>query len=116
MGVSAVSPQEGDQRASAMEEELRRVFEESAEEVARKQTEEGAGVEAVRARARRVETVPREKEVEEGDLDHGVFWSWLPHCVKGRAEAYEHVREVTGESDVPTVGVDYVYTRSEQQK
>ncbi len=68
------------------------------------------------ARARRVETGPSEKEVEEHNLDHGIFRSWCPHCVKGRAEAHGHARKVTGESDPPTVGVCYVYMHSEQGK
>ncbi len=99
-----------------MMEESKRAFGESAEEAVRKEREEGAREEAVRARARRVETVPSEKEVEERNVDHGVFRSWCPHCVKGQAEAYGHVRKVTGESDVPVVGVDYMYTHSEQKK
>ncbi len=36
--------------------------------------------------------------------------------MKGRAEAYGHVRKVTGESGAPTVGVDYVHMHSEQEK
>ncbi len=105
--MSAASPQEGDQQASAMDEEFRRVFGESAEKVVRKKREEGAGMEAVRARARRVEAAPSERAGEEHNLGYGVFRSWCPHCVKGRAEAYRHVRKVTGESDVPITGVDY---------
>ncbi len=54
--MSAVSPQEGDQQASAMEQEFRRMFGESAEEVVEEERREAAGEEAVRARARRVET------------------------------------------------------------
>ncbi len=78
--------------------------------------EEGAGEEVVRARARRVGTVPSEKEVEERNMDHGVLRSWCPHCVKGRAEAFGRVRKVHGESGAPTVGVDYMHTHSEQEK
>ncbi len=73
-----MSPQEGEQQASSVEGELRRVFGERGEDVVRKGREEGAGQEAVRARARRVETVPSEKEVEERDLDHVVLRSWRP--------------------------------------
>ena len=76
-----------------MEEELRRVFGESSKEV----VEREIGEEAVRARARKTETAPSQKEVEEHNLDHGVFRSWRPHCVKGRAESYGHVRRVQGE-------------------
>ncbi len=64
---------------------------------------------AVSARARRVEIAPSEKEVEEHTLDRGVFRSWCPGCVKGRAEARGHVREVA-------VGVGYAYTRSERER
>ena len=63
-----------------MEGEFRRVFGESSKEVVERELEE----EAVRARARKTETVPSQKEVEEHNLDHGVFRSWRPHCVKGR--------------------------------
>ena len=48
------------------------------------------GEEAARARARKTETVPSQKEVEEHNLDHGVPRTWCPHCVKGRAESYRH--------------------------
>jgi hypothetical protein len=98
-----------------MEEEFERVFGESAEEAVRKEREEGPGDEAVRARARRVETVPSEKEVEECNLDHGVFRSWCPRCVKGRAEEYGPFRKA-GESDAPIVGVDHMHMRSEQER
>ncbi len=66
-----------------MEEKFRRAFGESADEVERKEGEEESEEEAVRARARRPETVPSEKEVEKHNLDHGVFRSWGPRCVKG---------------------------------
>ncbi len=55
-----------------MEEEFRRVFGESAEEVVAKEGEEGAGEEAVRARALGAVTALSEKEVEEHRFDHGV--------------------------------------------
>ena len=95
-----------------MEEEFKRVFGESSKEV----MEREIGEEAVRARARKTETVPSQKEVEEHNLDHGVFRSWCPHCVKGRAESYGHVRKVQGEGDVPTIGLDYMYMHSDQEK
>ncbi len=87
-----------------MEEEFRRVFGESTEEV----VEQEKGEEAVRARARKTEAVPSQREVEEHSLDHGVFRNWCPHCVKGRAESYEHVKKVKNEGDVPTIGLDYM--------
>ena len=49
-------------------------------------------------------------------MGHGVFRSWCPHCVKGRAESYGHVRKVQGERDVPTIELDYMYMHSEQEK
>ncbi len=65
--------------------------------------------EAVRARAGRTEAAPSAREVEEHDLDHAVFRSWCPHYLKGRGEAYRHVknREKEEEKGAPVVGVDY---------
>ena len=51
---------------------------------------EEVGEEATRTKARRTEIVPSMREVEEHNLDHAVFRSWCPHCVKGRAEACGH--------------------------
>ena len=93
-----------------MEEEFQRVFGESTKEV----VEREIGEEAVRARARKTEAVPIQREVEEHNLDHGVFRSWCPHCVKGRAESYGHVKKVQNEGDVPTIGIYYMYMHSEQ--
>ena len=94
-----------------MEEEFRRVFGEGTKEV----VEREVGEEAVRAKARKTEPVPSQREVEEHNLDHGVFRSWCPHCVKGRAESYGHVKKVQNEGDVPTIGIDYMYMHSEQE-
>ncbi len=55
-----------------MEEELRRVFGESTEEVVERERPGGVGEEAVRARARKTEAVPSQREVEERNLDHAV--------------------------------------------
>ena len=70
----------------------------------------------MRARARGVEIAPSDKEVEEHNLDHVVFRSWCPHSVTGRAEPYGDVRKAKDEGAAPTVGVDYVYMHSEQEK
>ena len=86
------------------------------EEEAKGAVEREVGEEAVRAMARRTEPVPSQREVEEHNLDHGVFRSWCPHCVKGRAESYGHVKKVQNEGDVPTIGIDYMYMHSEQEK
>ena len=106
--MSAVSPHEDDQEAEKdkerdkMEEDFLRAFGESAEEVVKR--ERDVGEEAVRARARKTEAVPSQREVDEHNLDHGVFRSWCPHCVKGRAESYGHVKKVQNEGDAPTIG------------
>ena len=76
-----------------MEEDFQRVFGESTREV----VEREIGEEAVRARARKTEAVPSQREVEEHNLDHGVFRSRCPHCVKGRAESYGHAGAVKDE-------------------
>ncbi len=62
-----------------------KVFGQSAEQTLRETGEEG-----VAARARKVEAAPSRKEMEEHNLAHAVFRSWLPHCVNCRAEAYGH--------------------------
>ncbi len=49
-------------------------------------------------------------------MDHGVFRSWCPHCVKGRAEAYGHRRRGGETGDVPTASLDYTRACSEQDK
>ena len=63
------------------------MFGESAEEVVERQKRDAVGEEAVRARARKTEAVPSQREVEEHNWGHGVFRSWCPHCVAGRAES-----------------------------
>ncbi len=62
------------------EEMLKKVFSESVKETLREMSEEGVG-----ARARNAEAIPSKKELEEHNLDHAVFRSRCPHCVKGRA-------------------------------
>ncbi len=62
-----------------------------------------------------MEAAPSKKEVEEHNLDHAVFGSWCPRCVKGRAEAYGNKKKGEG-GDAPTASVDYTHTRSEQEK
>ena len=49
-------------------------------------------------------------------MDHAVFRSWCPHCVKDRAEACGHRRRGGETGDVPTVSLDYTHRRSEQEK
>ena len=116
--MSAVSPhedslkeQEG-KREDAMEEDFQKALGEGTKEV----VEREIGEEAVRAKARKTGAVPSQKEVEEHNLDHGVFRSWCPHCVKGRAESYGHAKKVQNEGDVPTIGIDYMYMHSRRRR
>ncbi len=60
--------------------------------------------------------MPSAKEVEERNLDHSMFRSWRPHCVKGRAEACRHRRSKDDKREAPAVGLDYTRMRSEQEK
>ncbi len=48
---------------------------------------EDASEEAVRTKASGMEVAPSMRKVEEPNIDHAVFRSWRPHCIKGRAEA-----------------------------
>ncbi len=113
--MSAVSPHEDSlkeqdgKREDAMEEDVQRALGEGTKEVGEREI----GEQAVRARARKTGAVPSQKEVEEHNLDHGVFRSWCPHCVKGRAESYGHAKKAQNEGDVPTIGIDYMYMHSE---
>ena len=100
-----------------MEEEERsfeRAFGVSVEEALRQ--ERGVGEEEVKQKARTTEAVPSEREVDEHNLDHGAFRSWCPHCVKGRAESYGHSVKKTKEKEIPTIGMDYMYMHSNQEK
>ncbi len=54
------------------EEMFKEVFGESVEEALREMSEEGVG-----AKARKVEAPPSKKEVEEHNLDHVAFRSWV---------------------------------------
>ena len=78
--------------------------------------ERETGEESSKPKVRSAEAVPSEREVEEHNVDHGVFRSWCPHCVKSRAESYGHVKKVQNEGDAPTIGIDYMYMHSEQEK
>ena len=66
-----------------MEEKFRRVLGESAEEIVERQRQGDVGEEAARARARKTDIAPNDKELGEHNLDHAVFRSLCPHCVKG---------------------------------
>ncbi len=48
-------------------------------------------------------------------MDHAVFRSWCPDCVKGRAEACGRKKGADG-GDVPTVSLYFMHARSEQEK
>ena len=83
-------------------------------EAIRKERE--VGEESARPKVRNAEAVPSESEVEEHNVDHGVFRSWCPHCVKGRAESYGHKGKKLTEKEWPTIGIDYMYMHSEQER
>ncbi len=76
----------------------------------------GTTEEANAAKAKKTEAVPSAKQVEKHNLDHSVFRSWCPRCVKGRAAAYGNRASKNDQREVPVVGVDYVHTRSEQEQ
>ena len=59
---------------------------------------------------------PSENEVEERNFDHALFRSLRPRCVTGEAESHWRVRKAQSEGEAPTVWVDCVHTRSEQEK
>ncbi len=95
----------------AEEEMFEKVFCQSVGETLRETGEEG-----IAARARKAEAAPGKEEAEERNLDHAVFRSWCPRCVKCWAEAYGHKKRRREEGEAPTVSLDYMYTRSEQEK
>ena len=92
-----------------------RVFGESTEEAVERDRQGDDGEEAVRAKARKAEIVPSDREVEERNLHHPVFRISRPRCVTGRAESCGHAK-VQDEGAVPTVGVDDTWMHSEQEK
>ena len=68
-------------------------------------------------RVRSLMPEPTQKEIDEHNVDHGVFRSWCPHCVKGKAVSYPHSRR--GKSDIdqiPVVSVDYMFMSDKQDQ
>ena len=65
--------------------------------------EGGVAEEVVAPKVRKVVAEPTEQEVEEHNVDHAVFRSWCPHCVKGKGVSYGHrrVEEGSEEKQVP---------------
>ena len=54
---------------------------------------------------------PTQGEVDEHNIDHGVFRAWCPHCVEGKAHDFGHLKRKDNEDrQVPVVGVDYMFT------
>ncbi len=95
-----------------IEEEMsKKLFGESVEGTLKEASDQG-----VAARARKVEAEPNKKEVKDHKLDPAVFGSWRPHCAKGRAEAFGHMKRGGEMGDAPTVSLDYTRTHSEQEK
>ena len=89
-----------------LEDEYERIFGERAD----------VSEEAQRAKFRSVESVPLQREVDEHNIDHAVFRSWCPHCVKGKASSYGHPRNENDKGDIPKVCIDYMYMHSQQEK
>ncbi len=89
-GAGAVSPREEDQELwkekerDTMKEEFRGVFGGSAEEAVERERRGDVREEAARARARKVERVPSDEEVEDHSLDHAVLRTWCPPALRER--------------------------------
>ena len=73
--------------------------------------EREVGEESSKPKVRNAEAVPSEREVEEHNVDHGVFRSWCPHCVKDRAKAYGHKKIGGDGGDALTVSLGTVGTQ-----
>ena len=52
---------------------------------------------------------PTEREIEEHRVDHMLYRSWCPHCVKGRGVGKPH-RARRNEQTMPVFGFDYLHT------
>ena len=77
--------------------------------------EEETAEEGVAPRMRKAPEDPTKEELDEHYIDHGVFRSWCPHCVRGKAAAYGHRRGEKRVRDVPVVGIDYMYMTDRQK-
>ena len=73
------------------------------------------GQEGVRPKVRRAPDDPTQDEIDEHNIDHGVFRSWCPHCVRGGAVAYGHKKKKE-QRLVPVVSIDYMYMTDRQRK
>ena len=63
-------------------------------------------------------TIPKAltaKEWEEHMVSHWPFRSWCEHCDRGKAKAELH-RATTQTSEIPIVGIDYMWMTSEEDK
>ena len=78
--------------------------------------EEAECEEAEQVKYRKTEDEPTAREVEEHNMDHAVFRSWCPHCVKGKASAYGHRAREDKDQGIPRVCVDYVYMDDKQEQ
>ena len=64
--------------------------EQDAEASAGEKEEEDTAEEGVVAKSRRTEILPSAREIEEHNIDRGVFRQWSPRCFRGRGEACPH--------------------------
>jgi hypothetical protein len=77
----------------------------------------GRGEEVVRPRARKAPGEPTQEEIDERNVDHGVFREWCPHCVKGKELSYGHRgRREKEVGRMPTVSMDYMYMGDKQSR
>jgi hypothetical protein len=76
---------------------------------------EEEGGEQVRVKLPRTPSTPTAIEIQEHLLTgHAVYRSWCPHCVRGKGVKDHHPAAVPGgESDVPTISLDYGYLGAE---
>ena len=78
---------------------------------------EPCGEEFVKPRVRKNVEEPTQEEVDEHNIDHGVFRAWCPHCVKAQAQSYGHMKRKDKEDrQVPVVGIDYMFMHEKQSK
>ena len=70
--------------------------------------------EGVKVKHGRTDEEPTAREVEERNMDHAVFRSWCPHCVKGKSAAYGHRVSEAQKQGLPRISVDYMFMHREQ--
>ena len=72
--------------------------------------------ETVRAKFRSISKEPTQDEINEHNIDHAQFRSWCPHCVKGKAIAFPHLRTRIKQHDVPIISIDYAFMNDDGEQ